>query len=384
VASQRPGTLHARGAPFSEHGAIRMDCYGGGQGVSLQRRMQPGVRHRISRLALPALVLAAPAGWAQQDPGLGSEAAATVSASDGPLALSWQSSDPSCDGVGVSTRALQLVREGVTPRPTQAHAQVAREGSHWLVELQTRSESSLGRRTLRGASCEEIENAIALVLAMMLESGGTAEAAPAASAPALGPSLDTGSPELDEAPPRPARPPPRQVFAGLVRADGIAAWGAQPSLGLGASGSVGVALGRFELLATGAYWPASRTAIFDRNGEIEMNRKMVGLTACYGLWNVGPLSLVPCLSPELMWLDWHSLGLSKTNAGQENHLGVLTAFVDLRFELIGPVFLSLAPGVSWERPRPFQAQRCQDCNGTDVFRTWSIVPRFGAGVGARF
>src|SRR6185295_3599895 len=116
------------------------------------------------------------------------------SAADSPLALTWLSSDASCNGDGVGTRALHLVREGVTPRPTQAHAQVGREGSHWLVELQTRSESSLGRRTLRGESCAEIENAIALVLAMMLESGGRAEAVPTAAAPALGPSLDSGSP----------------------------------------------------------------------------------------------------------------------------------------------------------------------------------------------
>jgi hypothetical protein len=353
------------------------------------------ISHRRTWLpALPALLLSGRVGLAQEAAGVSRDPGVSVNSgtrAESPLVLTWVSSDPSCNGASVGTRALQLVRQGVTPRPTEAHAQVAREGSQWLVELQTRSESRLGRRTLRGESCEEIQQAIALLLAMILESEAKEEAAlpPAAAAlaPTLGGSLDSGRPELDEAPAHPAPPPPprQSLFGALLRLDGIAAWGLQPSLGLGASGSVGVALGPFELLATGAYWPASRAAIFDRDGLIEVTRKVLGVTACYELWDTGRMSVVPCVSPELMWLDWRSLRLSSgPDHGQLDHMKSLTAFAELRFQLIGPMFISMTPGLTWEQSQPFHAHQCQNCAGTDVFHTWSIAPRFGAGVGARF
>ena len=355
--------------------------------------MLPVSPSRICRLALLALLLRARPGLAQEARGLSPDSGTSVSSdtpSKSPLVLTWLSSEPSCDGASVGTHALELVRQGVTPRPTEAHAQVTRDGNQWLVELQTRSESSLGRRTLRGESCEEIQQAIALLLAMMLESEAKADAAlpaapaePATPPPVWGTSPDSAPPELDEAPRQPV-PAPRNGFGGLLRADGVAAWGVQPGLGLGASGSVGAALGPFELLVTGAYWPTSRAAIFDRDGSIEMTRKVLGVTACFGLWDVGRMSVLPCLSPELMWIEWHSLGLSQNELGEKNHVQSLTASVDLRFHLLGPLFLSMTPGLSWEESRAFQAHKCQNCAGTDVFHMWSIVPRLGAGAGARF
>ncbi|MEO8180188.1 MAG: hypothetical protein ABI895_15235 [Deltaproteobacteria bacterium] len=313
----------------------------------------------------------------------------------GPLALTWQSSDPSCEGASVAERALSSVAHGVTPRPTEARARVAREGDQWLVELETRSQSNLGRRTLRGESCEEIQRAIALLLAMILESEAKAEAASAAPpvtaaappAPALelplGASPGSRSPEHDVPPQRPALPAPTG-FGGVLRSEGTAALGLQPSLGLGAGGSIGAAYGPLELHIGGAYWPESRMAIFDRDGSLEMSRSVLSVAACYQLWGVGRLRAVPCLSPELAWVKWHSVGLRVPASGEKDHLESLSAFLDLRLELFGPLFLSIAPGLTWERPQPFRARRCQNCTYTEVFQTWAVGPRLGTGVGARF
>jgi len=201
--------------------------------------------------------------------------------------------------------------------------------------------------------------------------------------PVLGTGPDPGSPEIDTPPQRPASPAPLR-FGGVLRSEATAALGLQPSLGLGIGGSIGAALGPFELQVGGAYWPASRQAIFDRDGSLEMTRKVLSVTACYRLWDIGRLQAVPCVSPELAWVEWHSLGLRVPATGERNHMEGLTALLDLRLELFGPVFLSIAPGLTWERAQPFRARKCQNCAPTDVFQTWAIAPRLGTGVGARF
>ena len=312
--------------------------------------------------------------------------AGAAGAASSPLQLSWTSADPSCDGAAVAARALELVARGVTPRPTEARAEVSRDGDQWLVDLETRSESSLGRRTLRGESCQELQQAIALLLAMIMESEAkAAPPAPPVPAPAPGPSLDSGQPPEHDEPRRvPPPAPPRRGWGGVMRAHGFAALGLQPGLGLGVGGAVGGAWGPFELLVSGAYWPSSRVSIFDRDGLLEMDRKVLGLTACYEVWSAGPLRALPCVSPELMWLKWRPLGLRDTNPGSTNHIEALTAYLDLRTEVFGPVFISILPGLTWEHSRSFQAKRCQDCSASDVFQLWGIGPILGAGVGARF
>jgi hypothetical protein len=367
----------------------RMDCPTSGTGVSSAHRMlAPTFCRQALAIAVGGLLLTA-------QPAAGAPGAEVAGASPSPLALTWVSSDPSCEGASVAAHALESVAHGVTPRPTEAHANVGREGEHWVVELETRSESKLGRRTLRGESCEEIQRAIALLLAMIMESEAkaTPPAAVLAPPPPVAPrppepppsaSPDPRSPERDAPPEHPAASPAPTGFGFLIRTEGTAALGVQPGLGFGAGGSIGAALGPFELLVSGAFWPASRVAIFDRDGSLEVTRKMLGVAACYQLWSVGRLRAGPCLSGELAWLEWRSLGLRATDSGEKNQLGSLTALLDLRLELFGPVFLSITPGATWERPQPFRASTCQNCTPTEVFQTWSIAPRLGAGVGARF
>jgi hypothetical protein len=346
--------------------------------------LAPAFYRRVLCLAAPAL-LSARLAHAQ------SSEAGTAAAAASPLELSWTSSDPSCDGAAVAARALELVARGVTPRPTEARAQLRRDGNQWVVDLETRSESSLGRRTLRGESCQELQQAIALLLAMIMESEAKAAPPPPAPEqapvppPALGPSLDSGQPpERDEPPRVPPPAPPRRGWGGVMRAHVLAALGLQPGLGLGVGGAVGGAWGPFELLVSGAYWPSTRVSIFDRDGLLEMDRKVLGLTACYEVWSAGPLRALPCVSPELMWLEWRPLGLRQTYEGRTNHIEALTAYLDLRTEVFGPVFISILPGLTWEHPRPFRAKKCDDCSASDVFQLWGIGPILGAGVGARF
>src|SRR5262245_54017409 len=208
-----------------------MDCPGRGSGVrSRASPMLPfAFSPRLGNAALALLLFFGVSAHAQ------APAPKPDSSSATPLELTWVSSEPSCDGATVAARAVELVTKGVTPRSTQARATVGRDGNHWVVDLETRSESSIGRRALRGESCKELQQAIALLLAMIMESEAKAEVAAPAPAALAGPTPPvlnlnsiSGSPEIDEAP-APARARENR-FGFAVRTEGTVAVGLQPSL----------------------------------------------------------------------------------------------------------------------------------------------------------
>src|SRR6188472_3506897 len=104
----------------------------------------------------------------------GSPAAAQPSAvapAEPPLRVEWNTNDPTCDGDDVDERALRLVASGVVPRPLTAKVGVERQGDEWRVRIETQSagREQPGRREFRAESCEHLEQAVALLLAMTLE-----------------------------------------------------------------------------------------------------------------------------------------------------------------------------------------------------------------------
>jgi hypothetical protein len=297
----------------------------------------------------------------------------------------------------VAARALELVTPGITPRATQARAELSRDGSSWIVDLQTRSESQAGRRVLRGESCKEIQQAIALLLAMILESEAKSAASQALAPPAaaalpalaaapntmLAPNAIQAAVQDDEPPPRrtPAKGP---ALGWLVRSDATAALGLKPGVGLGGGVGAAVSLGAWELAASFIYWPTSRTTIFEGTGTLEVSRQNVGIAACYR-FSIGLLQIVPCVGPGITWYNWLSHGIDEGSEGTTELLPNGTATIEFRFEIVGPLFAALSPGVTWEKIQPFGVKKdCEDCAPTDVFHTWGIGPRLGAGVGARF
>jgi len=353
----------------------------------------PAFRRWVLGLALLELGLARPcrAQASAPDAGPASDSPAVAQPSvDRPLELTWVGSDPSCDGTTVVARALELVTPGITPRPTQARAELSREGSGWTVDLQTRGESHAGRRVLRGESCKEIEQAIALLLAMIMESEAKSAASqavpppvpPAAAAPntMLAPNAIAAAIE-DEAPP--PKPPPGPGFGWLLRSDATAALGLKPGLGLSAGVGAALSLGAWELAGGVAYWPTSRTAIFNGAGALEVSRRNLTLAGCYRFSIGTVLQIVPCVGPEFSWYSYLSEGIDETREGTKLLVSG-TATAELRFQVVGPMFAALTPGVTWGKTQGFEGKECRDCNPADVFHTWGIGPRLGAGVGARF
>lgn len=350
---------------------------------------------------VPSLLLGSPRALAQPAP----------APAEPPLRVLWTSEDPECDGGEVAGRALALVTPGVVPRPLRASVEVRREGPLWVVRLETQSGEQTGRRILRAESCREIEDALALLLAMTLEARldpGASEPAPAPAATppaaAAQPTPASPAPAAPEpAPAEPETPEPDEDDAGpglfrgvFVRAAGKVGWRQQPGLALGVSGAAGVLLGDFELGASATLWPSTAEPIEQfEDARIHVRRQSLGLRGCWNAWRAGGFAFAPCVTPELTLFHFEAEGLTLPYEGSPDPLFSVGASAELRYELFGGVLaLSLGAGVNLEPAQPFQIRDIVDANDEaenaapteplKVYTSKAIGPRLELGVDARF
>jgi hypothetical protein len=321
------------------------------------------------------------------------------------LRMIWESDDPACSGDDVSARALQMVTPGVAVRPLRATVQVQRDDDHWLVRMQTESGDQSGQRSLRAESCKELQEAIALLLAMAMESkSDILPPEPPAPAPEPAPPAEP-VPAPVAAPPAPTESRDERPAAGSVatsiplgwfaRLDGKAAGGLKPGLGVGAGVSAGVRLGSFDVGVGAAYWPESRKPAPERAGFVDIARRSLALHLCWNAWRAGPLVLAPCLSPGAVVFVYQSTALRRTVETQSKPLPTVTAGFDLRYELVGESFsFLLRPALTWERRQPFRMALTDEPLPADgpppatvfeeIYKTSGFGPGVEIGVDARF
>jgi hypothetical protein len=329
--------------------------------------------------------------WLLSVSGASGQTLPAPAAGDAPLRLTWASPDPTCNGSGVTAEALRLVAPGVVPRPLVAHAKLERDSTSWVVQLQTRSADHSGQRVLRAETCQEIEHAMALLLAMILET--EAQPLPQPAATPAPPVVTAVSPPARAA--SAERPAPTRSFDAsdefgwLLRLDGLLGVGLKPRLSGGFGGGIGLSWGRLDLMVGGTYWPATRRNILDREGYIEIGRQNWWLSGCFQVARLGRLDIAPCVEPELTLFEFRSIDILEVNDGRPDPLLSLTTSAELRYWLADRwLFISVAPGVTWEKRQPFelsfnctapcQAERIQ------VYETVGVGARLRIGVGARF
>jgi hypothetical protein len=317
------------------------------------------------------------------------------------LRMTWESDDPACSGDDVTARALHLITPGVVPRPLRARVQVRREAEQWLVRLQTESGEHSGRRILRAESCAELQQAIALLLAMTMESKGDVlppelpapvQPAPAAPPPLVQPPSappDERAPEIVDITPTAASDRGGVDVGWFARLDGKAASGLQPGLAFGVGITAGLRFGDLDVGASGAFWPETRAQVLEREGSVSVTRQSVGLRACWNAWRAGGLVLAPCLAPELTFFRYVSENLIETKRGTAGPLAGITAAADVRYELVDHrLSLLLSPGITWEKPQPFEihleGEPAADGEPTEVYKTKGFGARLELGVDARF
>jgi len=355
-------------------------------------------RTRWTQAALASSLLCGPARALAQ---------ASPAPAEPPLRVLWTSEDPACDGDDVAARAVHLVTPGVVPRPLRASVEVRREGPLWVVQLETQSGEQAGHRILRAESCREIEDALALLLAMTMESGldvpppeALPPPAPAVAPTAAPPSPPAPDPSLaDEPEPESG---PGLFRGGFARLAGKAGLLQQPGLALGVSAAAGVRLGEFEVGVSGTHWPSTAEPIPNREGaRLLIRRENLGLRGCWNAWRAGNFAVAPCVAPELTWFFYESEGLLENTSDMAPVLLSLGASAELRYELFGgAVALSLGVGVNVEKSQPFRLALEPLADGAagemgendaeaptlhePVYDTKEIGPRLEIGFDARF
>lgn len=304
------------------------------------------------------------------------------------LELEWRSNDPGCDAADVASEALRLVGSS-TPRRIAATAQVWRDGDAWIVQLDTRSATHTGRRVLRSQSCDDLRQALALLLAMILESEVDPDEI---ELPAKAPAAQSAGT---------ASPPESRSFLseldGLLQAGASAARGLKPAWALGVGAGAGLRWRRLETWVRFTHWPVTRSTfelpMGGGAGVAEILRNDLTLALCANVELGRSIELVPCVSPELTFFGYKAAGIEDAREGRLKPRPSVTGSLDLRYWLSGQwLFAAIGAGVTWERPQPFQVRyECEDegepeCTPSSaiVYTTDGLGPRFTLGVGARF
>lgn len=368
-------------------------------------------RAAAPRLCSAILLLGARAlAQAEEPPSAGAGREAEAS----PLQLSWSSSEPDCSGNLVAARALQMVGRDVTPPAVDARAEVSRVGPTWTVKLETRSDNQTGTRVLNGETCKEIQDAVALLLTMILESEVAAVPSPAPDRPDVPPGpvpppAPTSQPSPSVSPITEARPEADVIdqrgadtapepgggeseLGGLARLHGGATLGLEPDVWLGFGAAVGLYWRSLDVAVVGNYWPSTRVGIEGSTGHVEISRLAVGLRGCFTAWSPGHLDVAGCLLPELTLFRYSSHGIEDESRGAADHLLVSgTSAVELRYRPVGRHFsIVLSPGVTWEKAQPFhvrvlcQEAPCDPIQSREVHRTSGLGVRLEMGLEARF
>jgi hypothetical protein len=186
----------------------------------------------------------------------------------------------------------------------------------YRLTLDTEHEGAHGTRVFEGVSCEEVVDAGALLLVLMLDQ----ERSEASSVPAPAPRA---------ALPTPAPAPPRRRAHATLRAAVLGELGYLPRAGVGAELAVGVALRRARIELTGLWLP-----------DVRSEREPDGARVAIGLWTARlgycqrllgrRVALFGCLGLELGQAHGQGLGLTqereRTYLWSAGHGGLRASF----------------------------------------------------------
>lgn len=195
---------------------------------------------------------------------------------------------------------------------TQLAGSITREGTSWVLALQVTDERGSRTRRLQADQCEDLAQAAALALALLLEQRPEAAATEASATPGpphppeavSSPAMANGSSAPDaEATPKSAAESQGLALGVEVLVDSSTL----ADVAFGPSGQAQWRLGNYSLAGYAVFLPAQRRAV---SGEeyVEFSHFGAGLRAC-GAIAGGTLGVDVCAGGEAGWVSAWGLGL---------------------------------------------------------------------------
>ena len=244
--------------------------------------------------------------------------------------LSWQA-PPDCptpqDVRAEVERLLGGANRLLADRGLRAKASVAHDQT-WSVSIETELDGRPGRRSVEAASCQDLADATALILALTIDPNlaVTYPTRPKAPQPATAPP-PAAPPPTPPAVPTLTRPAPRRQSSPTDFLFGLRIQGSQgtlPSVDLGLGGSVGV-VGRRYRIELGASYGLRRDQIVRAASLPEaygqFNFMAGGLAGCVNLGRE-TLAVGPCADAELGWVSAKGYGVSQSITANQPWLAI--------------------------------------------------------------
>ena len=243
-----------------------------------------------------------------------------IGAGDEPLELAWDAPKGCPTQPEVLAEVARIVGTGEVRRNLRAEAQVTQREGRWVVTLRTVQGGGEGERTLEGRTCKAVSSAVALVLALTLQTEAIEAPPPSASASSSAPPASSSAPLPSASasiapPPSASVAPPRTPLALVMRASGGVALGTVPGAGGLASVGGGLRWKRFQVGASFTYVAETSQAIASRpaaGGQFSL--LAASLTACLApVAGEGAFEVWGCVGGEGEWMLARAYGVTTPN-----------------------------------------------------------------------
>ena len=304
--------------------------------------------------------------------------------------LLW-TADPSCpSGDAVVAAVDALVRGSPAKDLIVARAEVTHPGS-WRLLLETRAGARVGKRTVAADTCEQLADATALILALMIDPSAALKRPepiaplprvepPPVAAPPTAPALPAASPVPEPVTPLPAAPSRGPLPELAVAVTAVADVGTLPGPALGVGAGGGLLVGPYRFNTDITYFPTrtGRLATLPAAGG-EFTLVAAALVACRSMVTAWRASAGLCLGAELDVVLAKGFGVTFPESGSARWGALLGGgLVDV--PLAGPLAaeLRVMGVIPFARP-PFFF----DDIGT-IYRPTVVGLRLGLGLTAHF
>jgi hypothetical protein len=229
----------------------------------------------------------------------------------GALTFSWQA-PAGCPSRGqVSGEIARLLGGEIrVPQDGDITARaVVEHGLTWSLAMDTELAGRPGRRSLEAASCQDLANAAALIVALMIDPEAVAAHATTPQPVAVPPQPMDESPATDPAPE--SRPRAVEYLVGIHAAG---SYGTLPSLDVGLGGGIGLQGRRWRAELRGTYGlrrDQKAMAVSPAGSYGQFNFVAAALAACI---NLGPQGFAfgPCGDAEFGVISAKGVGVSQS------------------------------------------------------------------------